>query len=309
MNNIHEKIQTIRDFVNNTWRQQTLLKDNIKWNKVCASMDVIGDTQIAISDFFSLGDFSAETGGYLYLYGLLQALVLQQDAINHMMESLFDRSINWKKDYPTIYKVRELRNNSIGHPTKRGNNKSFHFISRYSICRGSFQLMSHYSDTKTNAHTTINIQDLRTTQNESVITILEEVIELMKNEYEEHKKKFNGEKMINVTKDLGYPISKVYEGIYNNYPLTQINFSEIQCAIDKIKKETEDRYQSISALPGLNEVIRKIDYILSKMSTWINENNLLNNNDAEIFWDSFTDRLKELNEMLEEIDTEFTEIS
>jgi len=97
MNNVHEKIQMIRDLVNNTWRQQTLLKDNIKWNKVCVSMDVIGDTQIAISDFFSLGDFSAETGDYLYLCGLLQALILQQDAINHMIESLFDRSINWKK--------------------------------------------------------------------------------------------------------------------------------------------------------------------------------------------------------------------
>ncbi|MFA6815784.1 MAG: hypothetical protein WCS73_05765 [Lentisphaeria bacterium] len=169
--------------------------------------------------------------------------------------------------------------------------------------------MSYYSDTKKNEHTTINIQDLRTTQNESVITILEGVIELMKNEYEEHKKKFNGEKMINITKDLSYPISKVYEGIYNNYSLTKINFSEIQCAIEKIKKETKDRYESISALPDLNEVIRKIDYILKKMSTWINENNLVNNNDAEVFWDSFTDRIKELNKMLKEIDEEFMENS
>ena len=54
-------------------------------------MDVIGDTQIAINSYFSLQGFKAEDGGYLFLYGLLQAFFLQQDAINNLSDALFDK--------------------------------------------------------------------------------------------------------------------------------------------------------------------------------------------------------------------------
>jgi hypothetical protein len=127
MDNVQQKDTKIRDLVNHPWKLQSLLDNIAKWNKLCASMDVIGDTQIAINSYFSLPSFSAENGGYLYLYGLLQAFFLQQDAINHLSEALFDRAIDWRTEYPDLYLVRELRNNSIGHPTKRGKDEIIPF--------------------------------------------------------------------------------------------------------------------------------------------------------------------------------------
>src|SRR5690606_41465676 len=93
MDLVQQRGKRIRDLVNHPWKLQSLLDNKAKWNKLCASMDVIGDTQFAINSYFSLPSFKAENGGYLFLYGLLQAFILQQDAINHLSEALFDREI------------------------------------------------------------------------------------------------------------------------------------------------------------------------------------------------------------------------
>ncbi|WP_439182247.1 hypothetical protein [Carboxylicivirga taeanensis] len=305
MNAVEKRENRIRDLVNHPWKLQALLEDKAKWNKLCASMDVIGDTQLAINDFFSLPSFSSNNGGYLYLYGLLQALFLQQDAINHLSEALFGKEINWKKDYPDIYHVRELRNDSIGHPTKRGKDKSFHFIARYSISNGHFRLMSHYSDLNKHLFRDVKIQELKDKQENSVVGILDNVIELMEKEYEAHKKQFTDNKISELTNGISYSISKVYEGIYNSYPLAEMNFSIIKSTIESVKEQIIKRYGKISALQGVEDVIRRIDYILERMNVWISEDNLLNNYDAEVFMDSFSDRVVELETMLKEIDEEF----
>ena len=305
MHIIEQKEKRIRDLVNHPWKLQALLDDKTKWNKLCSSMDVIGDTQIAINDFFTLPAFSSNNGGYLFLYGLLQAFFLQQDAINHLSEALFNKPIDWKNDYPDIFHVRDLRNDTIGHPTKRGNDKSFHFIARYSISNGYFRLMSHYTDQEKSVFRDIKIQELREKQENSILEILDNVIELMEKEFEEHKNNFSNKKMSELTNGISYSTSKVYEGIYNNYPLAEMNFSIIKSTIDSIKAEIEKRYGKLSALQGLEDVIRRIDYIIEKVDVWLKEDNLYNNNDAEVFMDSFSDRFHELEEMLKEIDEEF----
>ena len=306
MDLIEHKDKQIRDLVNHPWKQQGLLEDKAKWNKLCASMDVIGDTQIAIKSYFSLPSFSAENGGYLFLYGLLQAFFLQQDSVNHLSEALFDKPISWKKEYPDLYLVRELRNDSIGHPTKRGNNESFHFIARYSVSKGHFRLMSSYSKNNQTIFNDIDINELRTKQENSVVQILDNVIELMEKEYKDHKSKFSNTKLCDlIPGTMSYSIGKVYEGIYNDYPLAEMNFSLIKKTVDCIKSEIIKRYCKLSTLQGLNDVVRRIDFILQRVDTWIQNKELLNNDDAEVFLDSFSDRFKELEEMLKEIDEEF----
>ena len=166
--------------------------------------------------------------------------------------------------------------------------------------------MSHYSKTNNFKFNDIDINDLREKQENSVIKILDNVIELMEKEFSDHKNKFANSKLTDlIPGTMSYSISKVYEGIYNDYPLAEMNFSEIKKTIDTIKDEIIKRYGKLSALQGLNDVIRRIDYILQKVENWIQSDQLLNNDDAEVFLDSFSDRFKELEGMLSEIDEEF----
>ena len=308
MNYIEQRETRIRDLVNHPWKSHSLLDNKKKWRKLCASLDVIGDTQLAINNYFDLPDFKAGNGGYLFLYGLLQAFFLQQDALNNLSEALLDVPINWKSEYPDIYLVRELRNESIGHPTKRGNDDSFHFIARYSVSNKHFRLMSYFSKTNKSEFNDVNINELRLKQENSVIQILDNVIEHMEKEYQCHKKKFANSKLSDMfSGSIENSIGKVYEGIYNDYPLANFHLTEIQSTIDLLRKEIIDRYGKLSALQGLNDVIRRIDYILLKVENWIEQKQLLNNEDAEVFLDSLADRIKELEEMVRDIDEEFKE--
>jgi hypothetical protein len=166
--------------------------------------------------------------------------------------------------------------------------------------------MSSYSKTNDTRFNDIDINELRTKQENSVNKILETVIELMEKEYSDHKQQFSNAKLTDmIPGTMSYSIGKVYEGIYNDYPLAEMNFSEIKRTINEVKDEITKRYGKLSALQGLNDVIRRIDYILLKVSYWIQNKQLLNNEDAEVFLDSFSDRFKELETMLNEIDEEF----
>lgn len=78
----------IREFINNGRKQSALLKDLTIWNKLCSSLDVIGDTQLAIQAHSQLKNIKGDGASYLIIYGTLQAMLLQQDALKHISDAL-----------------------------------------------------------------------------------------------------------------------------------------------------------------------------------------------------------------------------
>lgn len=103
---IIEKVSEVRDYINDPRKKFKLFQNKNKWRQLCASMDVIQDTQLAIDSYFKLGKFDAYSGGYLYLYGLLQAFFMQQDAVSSLNCSLFQIKPNFKNDFPELYNIR-----------------------------------------------------------------------------------------------------------------------------------------------------------------------------------------------------------
>ncbi len=97
---LHEYIDVFRDFINGKISKQPkpnedfdvfvkrMLKLNSQkdWNFLCSSMDLIGDTTLAIDNFFQFGvdgptkynDFGEK---YLRLYGVLNSIYIQQEAV------------------------------------------------------------------------------------------------------------------------------------------------------------------------------------------------------------------------------------
>jgi len=306
---IEEKMQRIRELVNDPWKREVIFSDKVKWDKVCSSMDVLEDAQLAINSYFELNDsdFSDEGKRYLYLYGLLQAFFLQQDAINHLYQALFGKVIKWKRDYPDLYTIRELRNDAVGHPTSRNNDNSFHYIARASLSKQSFKLASYYPKrSESFYYRTINLYDLKQKQENDLCNILEKVIALLEGEIQKHKGRFKNMKIVSlIPNDLNYIIEKLYEGIYSNYPLAKMNFERLKKSYERIKDEIIKRYQTLDALSGVKYNTEDIDYILSRFEAWIKENKLYKNKDAEIFLYAFEHKFSEFKEILEEIDDEF----
>src|SRR3989338_4929147 len=127
---LYELTQQVRDLINHPREQSILSGDRKLWNQLCSSLDVIEDTELAIRSFLDGANPGDNGGKYLYVYGVLQALFAQQYAIEHLFESL---SMQAKiHDNPVLTNIREVRNRSIGHPSKKDRPKprtSYHFIS------------------------------------------------------------------------------------------------------------------------------------------------------------------------------------
>lgn len=297
----------IRDILNHPWKRELLFQNKVKWNKIWASLDTFDDTQEAIDYYLKLDKFGPHNGGYLFIYGVLQAINLQQDALNNLHSALFDKKINWKIEYPELYKIREHRNDSIGHPTKRGDDKSFHMIGRNTISNRGFTLASYFPKSGDKSKfEDINVIECVKSQTELLKVILSNTMSKLTNEFKEHKNKFKGDKIRDVIPNTyDYHISKLFEHAYRDYPIVDTNFKMIKETIDKIKIEVEKRYFKINALQGLEDTLNLIQYILKRLETKLIKNKISDENELRIFIQSLRQNSKELFEMIDKIDSEF----
>ncbi len=302
-----ELTKKIRDILNHPWKRELLYQDRVKWNKIWASLDTFDDTHEAINYYSQLDKFGPYDGGYLYIYGVLQAINLQQDALNNLLSALFGKIIDWKIEYPELYKIREHRNDSIGHPTKRGNDNSFHMIGRSSISKDGFTLASYFPKAgEKSKFEEIIILECIESQSKLLKIILSDAMNELNNEFENHKKKFKGDKICSIIPNTyDYHISKLFEHAYGNDPLVQTNFKIVKETIELIKAEVEKRYLKISALQGLEDTLNMVEYIINRLERTLIQDKISDENELRIFIQSLRQNSEELFEMIRQIDFEF----
>ncbi len=299
MNKIFENIDNIRDLINHPWKQNILIQDKIIWNKLCSSLDAIEDAQHSINFYDDLKDFNAHEGGYLYIYGLLQSIYVQQDAIKSLKFSLFNIEINFKIDYPDLYYIREIRNKTIGHPTSRHKDKSFHFIIQNSIGKHSIELWNYYSN-NTDDHEFINISECINIQSDNISKILEEIISNLEQEFKRHKNKFNSNCLFDIfPENLSFYLEKLFEG--DKDPRYKIHLNVLFEIYEKIKIGIKARYEGSIAQDRMSN----LDYIFKRLN-----NPLLSSLDDE-FHENYNlvialeNQLLDFKEIIIEIDIEF----
>ncbi|WP_448509990.1 hypothetical protein [Immundisolibacter sp.] len=265
---------------------------------------------MAINQFNDLPLFDGLTGGYLYIHGLLQTLYMQQDSVNHLSQSLFIKKINYKKNYPEIYSVRELRNDVTGHPTNNYG-KYFCVISQTTISNLGFTYC-RYHPNGNNQFIHIEIKSLLNKQRELVSKILNKIIGDLKMEDKEHKKKFSEDKLVSIfPNSLNYQIEKLFEGAYskntNKYPMTKISLDLIQSLMNDLTKAIDDRFESLNAVSSVKGLIMKINFINKHLFELINSQKYSGNLDTEVYLDSLKRSLSDLKGMCQEIDDDFKE--
>lgn len=112
------------------------------------TLDVIDYANDALIAFENKEFGDSKSALCLATYGVLQALVVQQDATFHLAESL---GIALQiQDYPPLQEVREIRNNAIGYPTKRNRKRGspvfYNHISQSTMTQVGFEMLSFSSD-------------------------------------------------------------------------------------------------------------------------------------------------------------------
>ena len=297
-------LSNIRNLINRPWQQGILLNDNNKWDMLCAALDTIEDTEIAVKEYMN----KKGIGLYLPIYGLLQALFLQEDAIDALNYSLFNERINFKEDYPKIYKIRELRSQTIGHPTnfKRNNRNSFCTINRSSINEKGFKY-AIYIPNESTIFRDINLHEIIKNHNIIVKKILEQTTNKLEKEFSNHKKQFKDKKLIDlIPSSFDYHISKLCK-FNNNLDVVNFNLEIINKIYNEIINSLILRYGDEKSLPsGVDCVKKEIDFILSKLSVFYENINKFDEREIYIYIDQLKVKFEEMKEMLLEIDKEFS---
>ena len=144
---ITRHLHEIQAWVEKPEVRQTLRRELSRYNQALASLQALKQTHVAINSFNERGNEFNEGERFLAIYGMLQALVLQQDAVCHLVEALRTTPVRLNR-HRRLDEIRNIRNWSIGHPTKidRGDVFSHHAIARPKLGRGGFSLHSTFDD-------------------------------------------------------------------------------------------------------------------------------------------------------------------
>jgi hypothetical protein len=304
MQNIKDLELKIRDLINIPRKQKSLLLEPASWNKLTSSLDIIGDTELAI-DAFEASDFPKDEGRkYLILYGILQALFIQQDAVQNLTEAL---KLSYSPD-PLLNEIREIRHDSIGHPSKRqrkGKELSYNFISRITISHSGFSLMKTFPDGRTPEFININLPSIINTQRDKLSLALNILLDRLKEDEMKHRKMFRNDLLEDIfPSTIGYYFQKLNEGIFGIKKLGLMHTNLLQDIVDnfKIALEKRDILES-----HIQYSIDLINYPLSELKLFFEspENSFLNDKSAYIFSFFVREKIRLLQELAKEIDSEY----
>jgi hypothetical protein len=303
MNKVDNLVTKIRDLINHPWKQNSLLKDK-DWNILCACLDAIEDTEMAIDEYETANPESL----YLPIYGLLQALFLQGDALSNLNNALFKEKIDFKNDYYALYQVRETRNASIGHPThlKRDGRDIFFVINRSSIKKYGFELVRYELNHPTE-FISINLRETTKDQSDCAIQILSKVVSLLEKEFETHKEKFKNDKLVDlISPNFNYYISKLYEA-KKDTRFAESSLELIKETLDKIINQVSLRYGEKDGFPdGLALTIEDLEFILKRIAEFFTNIHQTDARDIDVYIHQLRSKFKELQSMLIEIDEDFS---
>lgn len=307
MKTIAELEREIRDFINNPRKQFALLQHTAAWNMLCSCLDFIGDTELALTAYARASEPEEDGAKYLFVYGVLQTLFLQQDAVCNLCEAL---ELDYKPD-PTLDKIREIRNDSIGHPTKRGcgQGRAFNFVSRSGLSKSGFQLMTTYPAKQPPLLRCINIPSLIEAQQEILYKVLTAVLEKLKKEEGEHRSMFKSERLQDSFPSvLNYYFEKLYESIHGSKPVEfgSMHAKLIAEAVESFKNQMERRsilkvYETVTYLLDL------LEYPIEQLSLYFTDrsSSSLNSKSAYVFAFFIEKHVEELKSIAEELDKKY----
>lgn len=127
-----------------------ILKEERDWPFICTTLDVIGDTKLAIENFLDYGlegltDGNDDGEKYLRLYGVLNAAYLQQEAMQVLNTKIYlQKSSNVKQKIEKL-KIRGIRNKIGSHSSdyRQNGNRESYVLTRHTMKGYQFAYMNN----------------------------------------------------------------------------------------------------------------------------------------------------------------------
>lgn len=297
-----ELIDRIRHHINETTRQAALLKNVGQWLQLTAALDVLEDSSWAVQYYLET-DYPIDVKGkYLFTYGLLQALFLQQDAIFSINKALFGTDIDLKVQYPTAYATRELRNDVVGHPTWRDGGKHFVYLAQISLCKKSFYYIKQSGIDGNVESITVDIEGAVSDTAKAINRILTHALEELDSEFCAYINAHKERKMKEIFNLLGY----VREKTLLKDTMRSWGYDSTKEMVQKCEEELVLRYGSIDVVDSYAFLLEDIHNIFDLIDNGLPRipADLVQNSEKYLLEILFA-KLEELKQYCEETDEYF----
>lgn len=304
---IDELEDSVRKYINTTRYQNGLISDSDNWNQICSSLDTIGDTLYSLKDYLN-SEYPSSVGlKYIFTYGLLQALFIQQDAIRHLSEAF---GINFELT-DRLKEIRSLRNASIGHPTKNQTKGAiyYNYISRMSLSKGGFSLMRSFNKGN-NEFIDIDIYSIVHDQLRDVAASYKLLDEKLKEADRMHREKYKDELLTDIFhSSMGYTFSKVAEGIHSPH---SSNVAFALSMLNSIQKTYKKFESTLSERGDLNEYTKydldEYNHALYKLEKYLRcEAPEISESDARIYHFYVREQHNHFEQIAKEVDEDYRE--
>jgi hypothetical protein len=315
---VQSLLRYIREFIHHPRRLDPLLKDKPGWNMLASAMDVVSDTEWAITSYEHCG-YADKGMLYLVLYGLLQAMYVQQDGLENLVRALEGNEQYKIVSEPEAAFIRGVRHDTIGHPTKQGSIKPrkdgrageqiSHAIVQHALHKEGFTLLRASNLTGT------QFVDYRTetliAQNRALaVRVLTRTKKKLEDIEMEHRKAFKGEKLASIFPgQMGYYFEKIHAAIhspsYGNGPMGEIGLQMVGDAFTGFKAALDKR-GILNESSHIHYELDETEYPLVELGLYFKGAGILTDaRAASIFAHFAQHKMKELLGIAEEIDSEY----
>lgn len=295
----------IRDLANTAVFIQNIKRHGFNWDLTWAAMDTIEDTQLAIGSF-EIDSESKDTGKeYLKVYGLFQAIFMQQDAVKNLAEGLNLAKVDIATDSKASA-VRELRNKYFGHHKyQRNGATTYHGVARITVGNNS---ISAWTWPKFSTEE-INIKESIESNTTYIVKTLEEVLSGMQKKKSDYTRKVTTK----LSEDKqSYAFEKIYSWVYGNTSdraaMTDFGLRTLADSLKKIEQGLKQRYEKLDGIGDVRRTLDKAYYALDVVEKLYKDKPDGANGDfnAEIHVDSLRDSHDEIIDICVEVNKEFT---
>jgi hypothetical protein len=280
-------------------------------------MDMIGDTTQALRSYLELAHTRTDNGtSYLVVFGALQVLYVQQDAVYWLCETLgFPRNVarvagpeKWihGPGNEPLSEIRSLRNSSIGHPVRRDRpetQRGSYFIIQMSLSARGFTLMAA-NDAGQTETIGVDIPKLVQTQVQELEAVLKRGLEELTEAERQHRERFKGQRLEMIFAGLGYPMEKMHEAVRDATfrPVGMYGVEAVHHTMQTFRSKLEERGEPFRE--DLEQIYGQLNAALSRLTEFYecrNDDREL----ADILATFVGDRIEELREWARSKDEDY----
>lgn len=269
-------IKRIREHIQRQERMSQMIPNRKKWIGITASIDVLEDSSWAI-EYYVENDYPSDMKGkYLYTYGLLQALFVQQDAADNIYRVFFDKKIKWKEEYPKAYIVREIRNDVTGHPLNRDNH-FFVYLVQMHMEKESISYLKEDVDLKRHQSVDVNLMDSIEDSAKCINHVLSRVLDKLDSEHKAYIDAHKNVKMVKIFQGLDYAREKI---ICRDAVMGDCLYDSTKDMVKKCREELVKRYGSENAIEAYQSTFREIDELYDLIDNEVPNSNISRKDDV-----------------------------